>query len=158
MGSLEPFLSILMIANLRVFVKPDDEEFKASLVRSFISGQKCLNQLTVKPSGPGDEDPFICLKSALWSSSSLHFAHSCGFTESLRLSISFMGSMSFPSLRKSIISFVFVLRKACFAFIFWKVLFISSFISVWSLDRCEKTIFSWRGRKVSVDDFFVDFE
>ena len=142
MGALEPFLSILMIANLRVFVKPDDEEFKASLVRSFISGQKCLNQLTVKPSGPGDEDPFMCLKSASWSSSSskhflLHLSHSYGFTESLRLSISFMGSVSFPSLRKLIISFVFVLRKACLAFIFWKVLFISPVISVWSLDRGE---------------------
>ena len=81
MGSLEPFLSILIIASLRVFVKPVVEEFKASLVRSFISGQKVLSQLTVKPSGPGDEDPFICLKRASLSSSSsnnflLHFSHS----------------------------------------------------------------------------------
>ena len=62
MGSLEPFLRILIIASLSVFVSPVDEEFRASLVRSFISGQKWRSQFTVKPSGPGDEDPYMCLK------------------------------------------------------------------------------------------------
>ena len=59
-GSLSPFLSIFIIAVLRVLVRPlPKEEFRALRVRSFRSGQKALSQFTVKPSGPGELLPFI---------------------------------------------------------------------------------------------------
>ena len=57
MRSLEHFLRILIIASLSVFFRLVDEEFRSSLMMSFISGQKLRGQFTVKPSGPGEEDP-----------------------------------------------------------------------------------------------------